>query len=105
MDCLVASLLAMMLRLRDPPSIEDVGKTFSPAPSLFHERARRRQMQGKRIGLVAGARIDFGDDRIVPGDDAVGMAGEALDRLPADAHLTEIVHDRKRTAPMQIAVK
>src|SRR3954465_10814235 len=42
--------------------------------SLFHERSRRRQMQRERIDLVAGARIDLAHDRIVTGDEAVGMA-------------------------------
>ena len=39
-------------------------------------------MQRERIDLVAGARIDFADDRIVPGNEAVGMAGQPLDGFP-----------------------
>ncbi len=61
-------------------------------------------MQGIRIHLVAGARIDLGHDRIVPGDAAVGLAGEALDDFPAQAHVADIVDDRKRAAAMHVGV-
>src|SRR3981189_1498356 len=61
-------------------------------------------MEREGIGLVAGARIDFGHDRIVPGDDAVGMAGETLRDFPALEHVAEIVDDRKRTAAVHVAV-
>src|ERR1700741_1734122 len=53
-------------------------------------------MQGKSIDLVAGARVDFGHDRIVAGDEAVGVAREALDGLPASDHVADVVDDRKR---------
>jgi hypothetical protein len=61
-------------------------------------------MQGKGVDLIAGARIDLGDNRIVTGDDAVGMAGEPLDGFPACAHLSDIVDDRKRAAAMHVGV-
>src|SRR3978361_2217985 len=64
------------------------------SPGLFHERARRDQMQREGVDLVAGTRIDLGDDRIVAGNDAVGMAGQALDGFPADAPVADTVDDR-----------
>src|SRR5258708_40195927 len=71
---------------------------------LFGEGARRGEMQREGIDLVAGARIDFRDDRIVPRDEAIGVAGEALDDLPALRHVPDIVDDRKRAALLQIGV-
>src|SRR5258705_10079469 len=72
--------------------------------TLFHERARWLHMQRIGVDLVAGARIDFGHDRIVPGDDAVGMAGKTLDDFPSLEHVAEIIDDRKRTAAMHVGV-
>src|SRR3981081_1083642 len=42
---------------------------------LLRERTRWLQVQRVGVDLVAGARIDLGHDRIVAGDDAVGVAG------------------------------
>src|SRR4051812_24606086 len=58
--------------------------------------SRWRQMQRVSIDLVAGARIEFGDERVVSGDGAVRMSGEAFDDLPAFHHVAEIVQDRER---------
>src|SRR5215211_1288047 len=74
------------------------------SPNLFHKRTRRRQMQRKRIDLVAGARIDFSHDRIMAGNEAIGMAGEPLDNRPALRHVTNIVDDRKRAAFLQVRI-
>src|SRR5689334_14925022 len=71
---------------------------------LFDERPRRRLVQGPRIDLVAGARIDFGDNRIMPGDEAIRMAGETLDGLPSRHHVADVVDDRKRAPAVQIGV-
>src|SRR6266404_5821099 len=71
---------------------------------LFHERARWLHVQRIGVDLVVGARIDFGHDRIVPGDDAVGMAGKTLDDFPSLEHVAEIIDDRKRTAAMHVGV-
>ena len=38
------------------------------------------------------------------GNEAVGMAGEAFDRLPAQRHVADIVDDRERAAALQIGV-
>ena len=61
-------------------------------------------MQGERIDLVAGARIDFGHHRIVAGDEAVRMAGEPLDGAPALRHVPDIVEDGKRTPLVQVGI-
>jgi hypothetical protein len=61
-------------------------------------------MQGIGIDLVAGARINLGDQRIVAGNDAIRMAGKPLDDFPALAHIADVVDNRKRAAAMQIAV-
>src|SRR5689334_22933488 len=63
---------------------------------LLHERSRRRQMQRKRIDLVAGARIDLAHDRIVTRDETIGMTGQPLDDFPALRHVADIVDNRKR---------
>src|SRR3981189_503193 len=65
---------------RDPLARND---DRGPDPALLHKRSRRRQMQRKGIDLVAGARIDLAHDRIVAGDEAIGMAGELFHDLPA----------------------
>src|ERR1700722_18486388 len=72
---------------------------------LFDERARGLQVQGKCIDLVAGARIDRGDFRIVARDDAIGMTSQPLDGFPALAHVADVIDDRKWAAAMQIAVE
>jgi hypothetical protein len=61
-------------------------------------------MQRERIDLVARAWIDFRDERIMAGDEAIRMAGEALNNLPALRHVADIVDDRKRAALVQIGV-
>ena len=60
-------------------------------------------MKCEGIGLVAGARVEFGDQRIVARNDAIGMTGETFDNLPALAHVADVINDRKRAAAMQIA--
>src|ERR1700737_117787 len=62
---------------------------------LFHERTRWLQVQRIGIDLVAGARIDFGHDRVVPGDDAIGMSGKTLDDFPPLEHVAAFFIDRK----------
>src|SRR6266404_9361367 len=62
---------------------------------LFHGRARWLHVQRIGVDVVAGARIDFGHDRIVAGDDAVGMAGKPRYHVPALHHVAEIIEDRK----------
>jgi hypothetical protein len=62
-------------------------------------------MQREGIDLVAGARIEFGDQRVVPGNNAVGMAGEPLDGFLPLTHIANVVDDRERAAAMQIAVE
>src|ERR1700716_3592717 len=71
---------------------------------LLRERTRWLQVQRVGVDLVAGARIDLGHDRIVAGDDAVGVAGEALNGIPALEHVAEIIEDRKRAAAMHVGV-
>src|SRR6476660_3530803 len=71
---------------------------------LFHKRARRLQVQRIGVDLVAGARIDLGHDRIVPGDDAVGMASETRHDVPPLEHVAEIVENRKRALAMHVGV-
>ena len=61
-------------------------------------------MQCVRIHLIAGARIDFGHDRIVPGDDTVGIAGQPCRDIPALEHVADIINDRERHAAMHVAV-
>ena len=61
-------------------------------------------MQGIGIDLVAGARVDLAHDRIMPGNEAIGMAGETLDDLPSARHVADIVDDRKRAPPMQVGI-
>jgi len=71
---------------------------------LFRKRSRRRLVQCPGIDLVAGARVDLGHNRIVAGDETIGVAREALDGLPAHGHVAHIINDRKRAAPLQIGV-
>lgn len=55
-------------------------------------------MQRERIDLVAGARIDLADDRVVTGNEAIGMTGQSLDGLPALRHVAycgELLHAGK----------
>src|SRR5260370_42174481 len=66
------------------------GPRNDSGPALFHERARWLHVQRERVDLVAGARIYFGDDRIVPGDDTVGMARNTGHDIPALEHVAKI---------------
>ena len=61
-------------------------------------------MQRKCVERVAGARVDFADDRIVPRNNPVRIARKARHGLPADAHIAKIIDDRKGTAPMHVGV-
>src|SRR5205085_6417589 len=70
----------------------------------FYERARRRKMQRIGVDLVAGARIDFGHDRVMAGNEAVGMPREPLDDFPARCHVADIVDDRKRAPFLQVRI-
>src|SRR5216684_9089641 len=81
----------------------DAPRNDSGTP-LFHERARWLRVQRIGVDLVAGARIDFGHDRIVPGDNAVGMAGKTPNDIPALEHVAEIIENRKRTAAMHVGI-
>src|ERR1700722_3963198 len=75
--------------------LRQIGSPLTPRPKKpialypdicrppFDERTRWGEVQGERADLVAGARIDLADDRIVPGDDAVNMSGETLHGIPA----------------------
>src|SRR5262249_35821498 len=40
----------------------------------------------------------------MPGNETVGMSGKTFDNFPARRHVPDIVHDRERTASMQIGV-
>src|SRR5947207_12654518 len=84
---------------------QDEGRlaTASRDPS-FRERARWLDMQREGIGLVAGARIDLGNERIMAGDVTIRMTGEPLDDLPARRHVADVVDDRKRTTFLQVGV-
>src|SRR3984957_6864313 len=73
--------------------------------NLLCKGARRRLMQRKGVDLVAGARIELCDQRIMARNDPVGMAGQAFDGFPALTHVADIVDDRKRAAAMEIAVE
>src|SRR6202040_1970289 len=53
-------------------------------------RPGKRLMQRESVDLVAAARIEFCDQRIVPGNDAVRVAGQALDGFPARAHVADV---------------
>src|SRR6478735_11548227 len=97
--------------------LRQIGSPITPRPmkptvlwsdilfvDLLHERTRRCQMQCERIDLVAGARIDLAHDRIVAGNEAIGVAGEPLDDFPTLRHIADVVDDRERAALLQIGV-
>ena len=74
-------------------------------------------MQRKRIDVIAGTRINLGHDRIVPGDDAVGMAGlfhlvrrqsGHIDRirrlhLPHSGKMQEVIRDHGKIVKALVA--
>src|SRR5260370_3900718 len=87
-----------------PGSLVSLAPRNDSGPVLFHERARWLHVQRERVDLVAGARIYFGDDRIVPGDDTVGMARKTSHDIPALEHVAKIIEDRKRAAAMHVGI-
>ncbi len=62
-------------------------------------------MQREGVDLVAGARVEFGDQRVVTWNDAIGVPGQPLDGFPPRTHVADIVDDRKRAAAMEIAIE
>ena len=61
-------------------------------------------MQGEGIDLVAGARIDFAHDRIVAGDEPVGVTGQppgAIARAKAASRIDARVNARLVGATVQ----
>src|SRR5581483_4650756 len=88
-------------RLFGRDDTERMSRANSP---LLRKRARRRLVQGERVDLVAGARVDLRHDRIVTRDETIGMAGQALDRLPGSDHVADVVDDRKRAAALQVRI-
>src|SRR3984885_2877838 len=73
--------------------------------NLFCKGTRWRLMQREGVDLVAGARIELCHQRIMPRDDAIGMAGQTLDGFPPRAHNANDIADRTRVAAMEIAVE
>ena len=43
-------------------------------------------MQRERIGVIAGAWINLAHDRVVTGNEAIGVAGQALDLSERTVH-------------------